>query len=1121
MRKVTLLFCFLLALGATAQVKVKKAFPDLFPQRAALSSQPQRAAGLNDNKFWGVECLAATQTDANNQPGVIRFYSGDPTETREKIVEIRGWEYSDVYTKFTMLGSTLYKDVASGETSYLGYEVINYDMGWGAWPERWFKVDVATGDTVTLSKEIKDLKWRWFTVEAACQNPVTGELWGMCRNDSMSLYNPEYETQELVSRVGRIMPDNGEFDEVAKLDHYYMGMAFDAKGQMWAIRPVFGSVVDEEGVEWPTIEGSVICRLDMENNFAEIDPVEITKTDWSGTSGPFLMWWNNSIAFDYSTGELYALLCEYNENGYCRQYMYRIDRTTGELKNPATNDPYGAYLYDISYGLAIPSFFADAPEAPARVQNLSGEGIEGGTKVKLTWTNPTLSWGGEELQGISDVLIYRGSLEGEPVGTVTGAEMGAESTWTDEAPLDGVNTYYVLATLDGKKGVPDSWNVYAGEDTPAEVQNLQIMRNGSKIELSWEAPIEGQHQGVYDAASLTYSIQRLPDSTMVAENIAETSFVDRNLPALLNYQYIVTPSTKKGVGEPMSSDYVMAGPAYEPPYTTDFATYADADAWTIIDNNEDWTQFWYSNGDPASTGLGIYTNSYGTCDDYAISPAVKLQAGHTYKVNFTIYFQYADTEDSPTKHDFDMTVGEGTTVEAQSTVLKEVRQFGNDQMYTRHDFSAQYTPENDGEYNFGFRLLTAYTYDNLALVGASIKEVVDKDLAATKLAGGVNPSCNTPSDYKVTVKNEGRLEAAGYNVKVVRLDGENQVVLGQTAVVDALAAEADTVIKVTVTPDVEGDVQIAAVVEYEGDAVASNNTSAPFSISVSPEGTVPFNVEVNDGTNLAQNTDMPIYFYKNYSTIQSIYYPSDFSEPLDPQEEHAISRLAFVYSTNDGATVADVPVKIYVGTTDIEAYTAEEWGSKVELGAWIPLTDQKLVFDGTISSKPGQDNLLVFDFIEPYAYDASKNLVVTVVEEGEWENKYPMIFNHYASDGYSDVYRSLRYGSNSQQFDFETADLLPKNCFARQGLAVMHLAVTSTTGIQHVTVAGEGSAAYDAATGSISLGGVKASNVAVYNAAGQVVAQGANSKLNLTTGVYVVKAVAADGKVYTSKLQVK
>ena len=358
----------LLALTATALVKVKKGFPEPVPKRAVLNQPSAKVSVLSESQETGVECYAATQVDADNAPGIIHFYSGD-TNNRTKIFCVSD-EASDPTNSRTMLGGTLYKDPSTNEVSYVGYEVIKYDMGWGAWPERWFKVDVATGDTVTLSREIKNLKWRWFTVEAACQNPVTGELWGMCRNDSMSIYNAEYETQELVSRVGRIMPDNGEFDEMAKLEHYYMGMAFDAKGQMWAIRPIFGSVVDEEGVEWLIIEGSIICRLDMENNFAELDAIQLT-TAADGSSRPFLMWWYNSISFDYNTGNLYALLCEYNDYGYCYQYMYRIDTQTGELKHPATGESGpGAYLNDICYGLAIPLPSIDCTVGAAGVGTL-------------------------------------------------------------------------------------------------------------------------------------------------------------------------------------------------------------------------------------------------------------------------------------------------------------------------------------------------------------------------------------------------------------------------------------------------------------------------------------------------------------------------------------------------------------------------------------------------------------------------------------------------------------------------------------------------------------------------------------------------------------------------------
>ena len=356
----------LLALTATAQVKVKKGFTEPVPKRAVLNQPSAKVSVLSESQETGVECYAATQVDADNAPGIIHFYSGD-TNNRTKIFCVSD-EASDPTNSRTMLGGTLYKDPSKNEVSYVGYEVIKYDMGWGAWPERWFKVDVATGDTVTLSREIKNLKWRWFTVEAACQNPVTGELWGMCRNDSMSIYNAEYETQELVSRVGRIMPDNGEFDEVAKLEHYYMGMAFDAKGQMWAIRPIL-TKIEVDGDTYYNIEGSILTRLDMENNFAELDAIQLT-TAAEGSSRPFLMWWYNSISFDYNTGNLYALLCEYNDYGYCYQYMYRIDTQTGELKHPATGESGpGAYLNDICYGLAIPSTFANIPKGLAKLNH--------------------------------------------------------------------------------------------------------------------------------------------------------------------------------------------------------------------------------------------------------------------------------------------------------------------------------------------------------------------------------------------------------------------------------------------------------------------------------------------------------------------------------------------------------------------------------------------------------------------------------------------------------------------------------------------------------------------------------------------------------------------------------
>ena len=53
---------------------------------------------------------------------------------------------------------------------------------------------------------------------------------------------------------------------------------------------------------------------------------------------------------------------------------------------------------------------------------------------------------------------------------------------------------------------------------------------------------------------------------------------------------------------------------------------------------------------------------------------------------------------------------------------------------------------------------------------------------------------------------------------------------------------------------------------------------------------------------------------------------------------------------------------------------------------------------------------------------------------------------------------------------------------------------------------------------------MNAQTVTVYNLSGQVVrsvGKAFNSKLNLSNGVYVVKAISADGNVVTRKIQVK
>lgn len=1100
MRKFTLLLggLFALATASASAQEVKaeqqplRSFARLLAQpKAAPVATPQKASplrALNTEKAKGTLMYASTQTDWENDPGLISFRSQAVYDyTKLCILSDRD---ADPFRMQTMWGGVLYTDPQTQETSYLATIANNYSFV--VYPNSFVKVDVNTGKITHLNTDIAELKGTWYPTEAVCQHPVTKELWAMCR-----------DTEEMISHLGVLDPATGLFTEKKRMSEWYSAMAIDAKGNIWAVRIVWDEQGTPEDYSDDTIAKTILCQLDAKNDFAEVNTVDLKYSEDGTTATNFHMYWTNCMAFDYSTGQLYGLLMA--EDSY-NQYLYKIDTATGALTDRQ-------YNYSTCLGLAVPSYFADAPEAPARVENLKGEVIENGGKVTLSWNLPTKTWDGQELASISAVNIYRNSLDADPVAVLTeGLNPGEEVSWTDETPDNGLQTYYVKALVDNKGGIPDSWQAWGGKDIPSAVENVNLYAEGNRIAITWTAPVTGEHDGYLDASELTYKVTRFPDNVVIADGITKTACADEVSGSMKAYHYTVVPSSSVGEGPSVQTETVMAGSSYPVPYATEFANAEEAALWTAVDGNGDGKYFNYRDFDISCRGLGLECTNYGASNDYALSPKIALEAGKTYRVKMDIYFSYITTQYETTIHDFEFTVGQGTTAEAQSTVFHEERGFANDVYNSRHQFEDLYTATESGDYNFGLHW-TSTTNDNIALCGFSVVEVYDNDLTVTGFAGSSLPAAESAESYKVTVSNVGKLPASNFTVKVARKDGENLVELGSTQVTETLEPETSTVVTVVATPDVAGEATFVAVVNLEGDQNADNNT-AEMSVTVADAGTVPFNAVADTKKNNAEVTEMPLYFYYKYSTVQSLYYPSDFTPVLDEEENGVcITRLAYEYSDNDGGTFSDVPVKLYVGATDKASYTATQWGSSVESTEWVPLEAQTLVFDGTVSSELGKGNLVAFDFTTPVTLPQYKNLVVTVQREGSELNAYPVVFNVYNNDGYSEVYRTLRYGSKHAQFGFNDKS----GVFARPALPVLHLAISTNTGIKNVTI-GSKDISYDSTTGSVQFNG-HAAAVSIYNLNGQVVATGKQTRL--ATGAYVVKVVDENGNIHTTKISVR
>ena len=129
-------------------------------------------------------------------------------------------------------------------------------------------------------------------------------------------------------------------------------------------------------------------------------------------------------------------------------------------------------------------------------------------------------------------------------------KMGQPMQYVDANPYKGVNTYYVIASrVAGEKGVPDSIRCYMGVDVPGAVQNIQIKKKGTGIELSWEAPTKGLNNGFINESELTYTVTRMPDNVVVAKDLTGTKYEDNTLGEQQKYSYKIMAKSNAGEGE--------------------------------------------------------------------------------------------------------------------------------------------------------------------------------------------------------------------------------------------------------------------------------------------------------------------------------------------------------------------------------------------------------------------------------------------------------------------------------------------------------------------------------------------------------------------------------------------
>lgn len=1080
----SLLLAGLTAAPALGQKTTVNAFPKpLAPVANAGMKAPQfHLPSAIDDKKKGITMYAGQRLDQSKHRSWVKWQTGDSFN----FTKIYEYIHHDKYNEDQQRGIYMGAYDSSNDTYYAFF---NMHYTYGDMPMALAKVDMLTGDTTNVF-QFADLaepdveQTAWYNGRykyAMAYDPVNEVMYALGADYENGDPNLGYTVLYEVNLNATTL--NDLFKKVKDMDGLYWDFCFDVQGNAWFAQKYGGS----DGI----VKGTNLVKMD--GDFNRISEVKM-QSEWGEDINSIYF---STMYFDNSTGDLYYLPC----SDYGSTSLYKVNPTTGISQSVAWFNQGNHFT-----GLYIPYLTADNGAAPARVSGLDAQAdLNGAMKDTIKWVTPSKTWAGDDLANLQTVKIYRKNAgyatteltktadliaNSQLLATVPATEKEMAMSWVDENPTDGINTYYVLAANDKGNGVIDSIRCYMGIDVPGAVGNIMLEKNGTGVNISWDAPEKGANNGYIGTEGLSYKITRLPDSVVVAENVTDTKYTDNTLGEQQSYSYTVQAVNAKGAGAIATSNPIMAGAALKTPVSLAFDTQADADRWSTNKMNNS-IYFSYAGGwsDDYKCMIG-YGTSTGTVEGTLISPPLYLEEGKTYR--FTTDFQADYFDDAY----FDLYVGVGTNSESQDGAIiiasREGEQYA--EQYHREKYEDYFVAPASGTYYYTLRVKTVDKYNIFKLFGLKVDYVAESDMAATSIDGVLEAVAQQANECTVKVRNLGSKDQENYTVKLL-MDNEGKMVeVGSGTGTELLKTGETADVKVSFNPPYDGVWDFYGVVVANGDEVRANDTTAVKTLKVLEAGSQGWTNIVTTG-HKEDLSSFGLFWNDSESEYsQSVYYP----EEIKTIKGGVIKRIGWMYDGADNLTDRSDPVdvKIYLAHTDKKSFAGE--------GDLVLPSDRELVVEGQMVFEPGKDHLISFALDTPFEYNNEQNLAVICEKSGT--TGYNMcalwhIYNNDWSTGY--VERTLM---NSGGY------------WSRPELPILFLGIYDPTGVERVQLVGA-----DVAYANGLLAFDQVVNAEVYTVGGKLVSsfKGSSARLNLAKGMYVVRATAADGQVMVKKINVK
>ncbi|MGN0223642.1 MAG: choice-of-anchor J domain-containing protein, partial [Muribaculaceae bacterium] len=477
---------------------------------------------------------------------------------------------------------------------------------------------------------------------------------------------------------------------------------------------------------------------------------------------------------------------------------------------------------------AAPAAVADAVVTPA---------AEGALQATVSFTAPTTTVSGATLSSLSVIAIYRGN-DPDQVAVFQGPTPGQRYEWVDNYPVNGINTYRIVAYNDAiEAGAKAECSAWVGVDEPMVVEDVVFTAEGNHPCLTWCPPTDGVHGGYINPDALYYVILR-NDGQNFRTAVGENMFTDTSIDGSDKQHYLRYAIW--AVSTAGSSDYVLTDDqVFGDPYTTEFAeSFTDqtvsTDPWTlhiVKGKNQLWGLYSmgyspYCSPVDGDGGLATFSSSEATMGDACrmITPKYDLSGFGVPLLSF--YFYHCPSEDALYGEDpyQDRLIPEVMLPDGSFVALSEPIYVDDPTAYEGwYQYTLDLTPyKNQPWVRFSFHGIADYENDvNIDLI--ELTDAITYDLEVYTFNGPARIKAGKEAFYAATVHNVGIYAAESYSVVLLRNGEEISRQAGRYLAPDGFASYEFCV---SSTLDDEGKTHRYSVkIEYADDVNLSNNTS--------------------------------------------------------------------------------------------------------------------------------------------------------------------------------------------------------------------------------------------------------------------------------------------------------